>query len=46
LGHEEYFRELSGLKHGPAEDYQTGLDALRLRFDAESVRVEFKVNVS
>ena len=39
LGHEEYFREFARLKHGPKETYQSGLDALRKRFDAESVHI-------
>lgn len=37
LGHEEFFRGLSRLKHGPAETYQRDLDQLRLRFDSISV---------
>lgn len=37
LGHEEFFRGLAVLKHGPRETYQAGLDALRLRFDSYSV---------
>ena len=39
LGHEEYFKELARLKHGPKETYQSGLDDLRKRFDAESVHI-------
>ena len=37
LGHEEFFRGLSRLKHGPKETYQRDLDELRLRFDSISV---------
>lgn len=37
LGHEEFFRGLSRLKHGPKETYQRDLDQLRLRFDSISV---------
>ena len=44
LRHEEYFKELARLKHGPKESYQSGLDALRIRFDAESVHVSYKVD--
>jgi quercetin dioxygenase-like cupin family protein len=40
LGHEEFFRELSALKAGPAELYQERLDALRVRFDSTSVTVD------
>ena len=40
LGHEEFFRGLSRLKHGPAETYQRDLDQLRLRFDSISVAAE------
>jgi quercetin dioxygenase-like cupin family protein len=40
LGHEEFFRGLSRLKHGPVETYQADLDALRLRFDSVSQQID------
>ena len=39
IRHEEYFRELARLKHGPTETYQKDLDALRLLFDSESIHI-------
>ena len=40
LGHEEFFRELSRLKAGPRDHYQSKLDSLRTRFDSRSVPAE------
>ena len=37
LGHEQFFRGLATLKHGPTDRYQQDLDALRQRFDSTSV---------
>ena len=38
LGQDEFFRVLSQLKHGPKENYQRDLDALRLNFDSVTVK--------
>lgn len=37
LDHDQFFRGLSELKHGPKETYAENLAALRLRFDSVSV---------
>jgi mannose-6-phosphate isomerase-like protein (cupin superfamily) len=37
LGHEEFFRGLSELKHGPAETYAARLAELRQRFGSVSI---------
>jgi quercetin dioxygenase-like cupin family protein len=40
LGHDEFFRELSKLKHGPPNTYQRDLNSLRERFDSISVSLD------